>query len=265
MKYLIGVDAGTSSMKTILMDENGKIRAQAVKEYALYEPANGWAEQDPLDWKNAAFETIAAVVQRSQVQKEDIAGIGLTGQMHGLVMLDEDNQPIGSDRLLYLPFLMGERTPHMEPDYRGAFVGLNSVHGQAHLLRAIMEGVAYCLADCNDILKRQGITVGSMGVCGGGSRSPVWQKIMANLFRCRLHTMKQEEGPAYGAAILAGVGAGIFPDVPGACARLTAEDQTIYWNESEAEQYQKFHRIYDAVYSHLRQDFSELAKLQERI
>lgn len=511
MKYLIGVDAGTSSMKTILMDENGKIRAQAVKEYALYEPANGWAEQDPLDWKNAAFETIAAVVQRSQVQKEDIAGIGLTGQMHGLVMLDEDNQPIGrsiiwcdqrskkqaqemlnrmpaeewletssnppiagwtaakilwmreneperfarcrkillpkdyirfvltgifatdvsdasgmqilnvrdrcwsgkvldlleidrglladvyesceptgtvlpeiaaklglsertivvagasdnaaaavgtgvvkegqafttigtsavvythldhytaipegglhlcccavpgcwhtmggpqsaglsiewfkekfcgdlvrqakdegrgfydlvnemtdeipigSDRLLYLPFLMGERTPHMEPDYRGAFVGLNSVHGQAHLLRAIMEGVAYCLADCNDILKRQGITVESMGVCGGGSRSPVWQKIMANLFRCRLHTMKQEEGPAYGAAILAGVGAGIFPDVPGACARLTAEDQTIYWNESEAEQYQKFHRIYDAVYSHLRQDFSELAKLQERI
>lgn len=101
---------------------------------------------------------------------------------------------------------MGERTPHMDPLYRGAFLGLNTVHTQAHMLRAIMEGVVFCLADCNDLLKDQGIEITSLRACGGGSTSPVYRKMLADLFRCGIHTLANKEGgAAFGAAILAGV------------------------------------------------------------
>ena len=94
MNYLIGIDLGTSATKTVLFDENGTVIASASKEYPLYQPQNGWAEQDPEDWKNAALETIAKVVKESGVDREDIKGLGISGQMHGLVMLDENNEVI---------------------------------------------------------------------------------------------------------------------------------------------------------------------------
>lgn len=94
MNCLIGIDIGTSATKTILMEESGTVLAQATKAYPMYQPDNGWAEQDPKDWKNAVVDTIKQVVRQSNVAKEDVKGIGLSGQMHGLVMLDEDNRPI---------------------------------------------------------------------------------------------------------------------------------------------------------------------------
>lgn len=89
MNYLIGIDLGTSSTKTVLFDEDGNVIASAGKDYPLYTPNNGWAEQKPEDWRNAALETIAKVVKESGVSADDIKGLGISGQMHGLVMLDE--------------------------------------------------------------------------------------------------------------------------------------------------------------------------------
>lgn len=489
------------------MGENGTIVGQASFEYPMYQPGNGWAEQEPLDWKTAVFATIREVVKKTGVSKEEVVGIGLSGQMHGLVMLDEENQPIGrsiiwcdqrtakqtkemlelapmekwlevtanppiagwtaakilwmreneperfrkcrkillpkdyirfvltggfatdvadasgmqlldvknrcwsdeilkilkldkslfakvyesqeitgyllpevavelgltqrtavvagasdnacaavgtgvvregeafttigtsaivyshldhytsipdgglhvcccavpgcwhtmggpqsaglslewfkdkfcqdviagakaegrniydvitemtenipigSEKLLYLPFLMGERTPHIDPNYRGAFVGLNVIHSQAHMLRAIMEGVTYSLADCNNILKGQGVDVVSMRVCGGGSRSPVWQKMMAALYGCDVKTLKQEEGPAYGAAILAGTGTGVFSSIQDACSRFIQETDTVACDEKVRGEYLPYHRIYDRICEDLRADFSALAEL----
>ena len=94
MRYLIGIDIGTSATKTILMDEEGNVAAQAVRDYPLYQPDNGWAEQAPEDWQQAALETLKQVVEQSGVNRGDIQGIGLSGQMHGLVMLDEAGNPI---------------------------------------------------------------------------------------------------------------------------------------------------------------------------
>ena len=94
MRYLIGIDIGTSATKTILMDEEGNVAAQAVRDYPLYQPDNGWAEQEPEDWKQAVLETLKQVVEQSGVNRDDIKGIGLSGQMHGLVMLDEAGNPI---------------------------------------------------------------------------------------------------------------------------------------------------------------------------
>jgi xylulokinase len=170
--------------------------------------------------------------------------------------------PIGSDKLIYLPYLMGERTPHMNPYCRGSFIGLNAVHTQANMLRAIMEGVTYSLADCNDILKKLGVNVHSMRVCGGGSKSPVWKNIMAALYRCNIKTLKQEEGPAYGVAILAGVAIGAFPSIQEACENFIKEDKVIYFNEEEAALYEKYHELYDKLYQDLKEDFGLLADIR---
>ena len=507
MKYLVGVDIGTSATKTIMMNEEGKIIASASCEYPLYEPANGWAEQDPLDWKNAVFTTIKDVVNKAKIDPEEVVSIGLSGQMHGLVMLDEEGKvlansiiwcdgrsseqveemlkimpeeewmritgnpplaswtaakilwvrenwpetyekckhillpkdyvryeltgvfatdvsdatgmqlldvkkrdwsdkvvekleidqswlarvyespeitgyltrtvaeeigltektavvaggsdnacaalgtgvvhegqafttigtsavvythleqytmipggglhmcccavpgcwhtmggpqsaglsvewfkknycgdlvekakekgesfydlmnqmtekvPIGSDKLIYLPFLMGERTPHIRPEYRGAFLGLNTIHTQAHMLRAIMEGITYCLADCNEMLKEQGVTVRSMRACGGGSKSKLWRKIMADLFDCDVYTLEQEEGPAYGGAILAGVGAGIFDSVQSACDSFIKEKSVIKPDVKEQEVYKKYLAVYNQMYESLVDSFLMLNKV----
>ena len=144
------------------------------------------------------------------IQKADEEGASLYDTITEMV----EHVSVGSEKLLYLPFLMGERTPHIDPLYRGAFLGLNVIHTQAHLLRAIMEGIAYCLADCNNLLKNQGVRVVSMRACGGGSRSVVWRKIMAALYQCNVCTLVPGSGdPAYGAAILAGAGTGVFSSI----------------------------------------------------
>ena len=94
MNYLRGIDVGASATKTVLFDEKGQVVVSASREYPLYQPENGWAEQKPEDWRDAVLETISQVVKESRVSKEDIKGIGLSGQMHGLVMLDEKNEVI---------------------------------------------------------------------------------------------------------------------------------------------------------------------------
>ena len=94
MNYLLGVDLGTSGTKTVLFDEDGNVVASKTIEYPLYQEKNGWAEQEPLDWWNAAADTIHAVITESGVDNKDIKGLGISGQMHGLVMLDKDGNVI---------------------------------------------------------------------------------------------------------------------------------------------------------------------------
>lgn len=140
MRYLIGIDIGTSATKTILMDEEGNVAAQAVRDYPLYQPDNGWAEQAPEDWQQAALETLKQVVEQSGVNGDDIKGIGLSGQMHGLVMLDEAGNPIRrsiiwcdqrsgqqvDEMLKLLPYENGWRLqpiPPLRPGQRQSFCG----------------------------------------------------------------------------------------------------------------------------------------------
>lgn len=507
MNYLIGIDVGTSATKTVLFDEKGTVIASASQEYPLYQPHNGWAEQNPEDWRDAVLTTIKTVVTASAAAKEDIQGIGLSGQMHGLVMLDEagnvirpsiiwcdqrtgaevedmlevmprerwiehtanppltgwtaakilwvrkhepehyakcrhillpkdyiryiltgvfatevsdasgmqlldvpgrcwskevldalsidphllgtvyescqvtgtllpeiaeqtglstktkvvggagDNAaaavgtgivrdgtafttigtsgvvfahtskisidpkgrvhtcccavpgawhimgvtqgaglslkwfkeqfcqdyaaqaeqegcdiydrinadiqtiPAGSDKLIYLPYLMGERTPHLDPDCRGVFFGLSAIHTKKHLLRAVMEGVSYSLNDCNQLLKEMGVNVTQMMACGGGGKSPVWRQMLADLYQCTVKTVKQAEGPALGAAILAGVGCGIYSSVEEACASLISEKSSTEPIEEHVKVYEAYHQLYQKLYQSLKEDYKTLASL----
>ena len=507
MAYLIGVDLGTSGTKTVLFAEDGTVAASCTIEYPLYQPQNGWAEQDPLDWWNAVCGTTKAVIAKAGISASEIKGVGLSGQMHGLVMLDKsgnvlrksiiwcdqrtakeceeitqkvgaenlikitanpaltgftaskimwvknnepeiyekcahillpkdfirykltgefatevsdasgmqlldvpnrkwsdqvldalqidksllgkvyespeitgkvtkaasdltglaegtavvggagdnaaaavgtgtvqdgrafttigtsgvvfahtsklsidpkgrvhtfccavpgawhvmgvtqgaglslkwfrdnfcheemiaaagmkkdpyflmDKQaeqiPIGSDRLLYLPYLMGERTPHLDPNCRGVFFGLSAMHTRQHLLRAVMEGVTFSQRDSVEVLREMGVSINEMLACGGGGSSPLWRQMLADVYDCPVKTVVSKEGPALGVAILAGAGTGVYSSVQDGCAAVIKTNSPQNPISQNSAEYEKFYNIYRALYPALKNNFSELAKL----
>ena len=507
MSYVIGVDCGTSGTKTVLFDETGAVIASATIEYPMYQPKNGYAEQEPSDWANAMKDTIKSVMAKSGVNRHDVKGIGISGQMHGLVMLDRDNNvlrrsiiwcdqrtaaeveqmntlvgrdklveitanpaltgwtaakilwvknnepeiysrvahillpkdylrfiltgeyatevsdasgmqlldvpnrkwsdellsafgidrswlgkvyescevtgtltkaaadelglckdtvvvggagdnaaaavgtgvvedgkafttigtsgvvfahtsgisidkqgrvhtccaavpgawhvmgvtqgaglslkwfrdnfciteketaklmgvdeyylmdkaaekvPVGANRLLYLPYLMGERTPHLDPDARGVFFGLSAIHTRRDMLRAVMEGVAYSLRDCVEVFREMNVSVNDMMACGGGGSSPLWRSMLADLYSCDVKTAASKEGPALGVAILACVGAGIYTCVQEACSAIVRTDKVQSPDAGNVPEYEKYYQLYREIYPALKNSFSRLAQL----
>ncbi len=507
MAYVIGVDCGTSGTKTVLFDESGNVIASHTVEYPMYQPKNGYAEQDPADWENAMVETIKAVMAKSGVKKEDVKGIGISGQMHGLVMLDKNNKvlrnsiiwcdqrtaaqvswmnenigekklieitanpaltgwtaakilwvkdnepeifekcrhillpkdylrfiltgeyatevsdasgmqlldvpgrkwsselcekmgidmsllgkvyesceitgvltgkmaealglekgtpvvggagdnaaaavgtgvvedgkafttigtsgvvfahtssisidpkgrvhtccaavpgswhvmgvtqgaglslkwfrdnfcsaeketaklmgvdeyylmdkeaetiPVGADRLLYLPYLMGERTPHLDPDARGVFFGLSAMHTKKHMLRAVLEGVSYSLRDCVEVFREMNISVSDMMACGGGGSSPLWRSMLADLYDCPVKTVASKEGPALGVALLATVGADIYSSVPEACKAVIKTDKIQQPTAENVPVYEKYYRLYTQLYPALKEQYKTLGSI----
>lgn len=510
MQYIMGIDIGTSGTKTVLFTTNGDPVASHTEEYPLYQPRNGWAEQDPQDWWNACVEGIRRVLQESQADPAQIKGIGLSGQMHGLVMLDEDGQvlrrsiiwcdgrtakecqeitekvgaqrlieitanpaltgftagkilwvrhnepeiyarcrhillpkdyiryrltgalasemsdasgtnlldvpgrcwsqeilekleidpswmpklyespeitgtvtretaaltglaegtpvvggagdnaaaavgtgvveegkafttigtsgvvfahsdrvtidpqgrvhtfchavpgcwtvmsctlaaglslkwfrdtfcsaemqaaqgmgvdpyvlmdqqadrvPIGADRLLYLPYLMGERSPLLDPDARGVFFGLSAIHNKYTMLRAVMEGVTYSLRQCLDILRGMGVVSTEMLACGGGGTSRVWRQMLADVYGCPVKTVVSKEGPALGVAILAGVGTGVWPSVQEACRQVIRTNPQQDPIPENSRRYEEVYQIYAGLYPALKESFQQLARLEDR-
>jgi xylulokinase len=169
--------------------------------------------------------------------------------------------PIGCDRLLFLPYMNGERTPHLDPDCRGVFFGLSAIHTQKDVIRSVMEGVTYALKDSLDIIRGMGADVTDFTACGGGGSSPLWRQMLADVFGCRVGVAQSQEGPAVGAAILAGVGAGVYSSVPDACDKLITASVPVDPNPSATEKYGKFHKLYQSLYNSLKDEFKVLAGL----
>jgi xylulokinase len=136
---------------------------------------------------------------------------------YDVLMEEASSVPPGSDGLLWAPYLMGERTPHLDPLARGALVGITAQHTRAHMARAILEGVAFSLRDTFEILKQMQVPVESIRLGGGGARAQLWRQIQADVYGLPVAVNVAEEGAAYGAALLAGVGAGVWLSVPAAC------------------------------------------------
>lgn len=473
MRYLIGVDLGTSGTKTVLFDENGTVIRTAHAEYPMNQPQNGYAEQNPEDWKNAVLKTVDAVMSGG----EPISAIGLSGQMHGLVMLDRNGQvirpailwcdqrserqcmeltgkvgkdniisitanpaltgftaskilwvkehepqnfdrcahillpkdyvrycmtgifatdvsdasgtqlldvpnrrwsgemldaigissdmlpklfestgitgfyrgipvvagggdnacaavgsgtvrsgrafttigtsgvvfahtdtpvidphgrvhtfccavpgkwhvmgvtqaaglslkwfrenfaptcsygeidrlaasvPIGADGVRYLPYLMGERTPYLDPSVRGAFLGLSGFHKKEHLMRAVLEGVSYSLKDCLSVFNEMQIYPDSMALVGGGAKSDFWKQMLADVFGMNLSVPDVSEGAALGAAILGGVGVGLYDSVEAACDHMIGNKATCYANPYAVQEYSGEYEIYRTLYDRVK-------------
>lgn len=123
----------------------------------------------------------------------------------------------GSNGIIYLPYLMGERTPHLDPDCRGVFFGLSAKHTKREMIRAVMEGVVYSLRDCLEIIEGLGVEISQVRASGGGGKSPLWRQMQADVFNRDICTINASEGPAFGVALLAGVGAGVYRSVEEAC------------------------------------------------
>lgn len=168
--------------------------------------------------------------------------------------------PAGCDGLLFLPYLTGERTPHPDPLARGAFVGLTVRHALPHLTRAVLEGVAFGLRDSFELMKAAGLgRIDQVRITGGGAKSALWRAILADVLGVELVTVNTAEGAAYGAALLAATGVGIFPDVDAACAatiRVTGRTEP----GEAAVVYQDLYPLYRDLYPALRPTFTALGK-----
>ena len=166
--------------------------------------------------------------------------------------------PAGSEGLVFLPYLMGERTPHLDPQARGVWFGLTAAHRRAHLTRSVMEGVAYSLRDCLDVLVAMGVPVDEIRASGGGARSPLWRQIQADVFGRDVLTVNAAEGPAYGAALLAGVGAGLWSGVPEACDATIAVTSRLTPDAARQATYARGHEIYRELYARLKPVFPRI-------
>jgi xylulokinase len=161
--------------------------------------------------------------------------------------------PAGSDGVYWAPYLMGERTPHCDPNARAALVGLSASHTRAHVIRAILEGVAFSLRDSFTIFQELNVPVERILLGGGGGRSPLWRQIQADVYQHPVETVQAEEGAAYGAAILAGVGAGHWNSVEEACDAVVQTAHRVEPNPRDAAILDQAYRTYRKIYPALRE------------
>jgi len=173
------------------------------------------------------------------------------GASYDALVKEAAEAPAGADGLLWAPYLMGERTPHLDPNARGALVGLTAQHTRAHVIRAILEGVAFSLRDTFTIFRELSVPVNSIRLGGGGARSSLWQQIQADIYGMPVDLVAAEEGAAYGAALLAGVGAGAWRSVEAACETAVHVAKRVAPIGSNVElmnrRYEEYRKLYPAL------------------
>ena len=175
---------------------------------------------------------------------------------------EAESAAAGSEGLLFLPYLSGERTPHPDPLARGAFVGLTLRHSRAHMTRAVLEGVAFGLKDILTLIQNTGLgPITQVRASGGGAKGALWRQILASVLEADLVTVNTSEGAAFGAALLAGVGAGAWPEVTYACREsIHITGQTLPSNE-QVDVYHKIYPLYHELYPALRSTSGKLSTL----
>ena len=185
----------------------------------------------------------------------DVEGYELLNKQAG-------NVDAGSGGLIFLPYLSGERTPHADPYARGVFFGLSYLHTQDHFVRSIMEGVAFSQLDCLSLMRQVGIASDKVVLFGGGAKSRVWRQIISDVFSTKIVTLNIEEGPAYGAALLAGVGADIYKSVGEATSRTIKEVSQTNPIGENVKKYENLYKVYKSLYEDLKGDFEKLHAIQ---
>ncbi len=168
---------------------------------------------------------------------------------------------VGAEGLFFLPYLTGERTPHFDPDAKGGWIGLTVRHGRPHLIRSVLEGATYAMRDCLELIREMGAPIEQIRVSGGGARNPLWRQIQADIYGHDVHTLNSTEGPAFGVALLAMVGAGAFASVPEACdATIRLSERT--GSDSGARAfYDRGYQIYTGLYRDLHESFAAMSRL----
>ncbi|MCC6446129.1 MAG: xylulokinase [Armatimonadetes bacterium] len=181
-----------------------------------------------------------------------------------IIAMEAAQAPAGSEGLIFLPYLTGERTPHADPYARGVFFGLTLRHSRAHTARSVMEGAAYAMRDSFEIFKEMSVPVSQVRASGGGARSPFWRQMQADITGQTHVTINADEGPAFGVALLAAVGTGLYASVEEACdAAIQVVTKTPPVPAITAV-YNDFYPIYSALYGSLKPHFAEVQRAVER-
>ena len=205
-----------------------------------------------LQWYRNQFGEMESAVAR-----------GMDTEAYELMSVAAGKAPAGSEGLFFLPYLTGERTPHCDPYARAAWVGLSLRHGRSHMIRSVMEGGTYAMRDCLEIIKGMNIPVSEIRVSGGGARSGFWRQLQADIYGQDVCVTNSDEGPAYGVALLASVGAGAYSDVVEACsATIQVTGSTATCSTAKAA-YDRAYPMYGKLYQSLKGDFPKLAELAE--
>jgi len=180
---------------------------------------------------------------------------------YDLIIREAEKVRPGSDGLLWLPYLMGERTPHLDSEARGMWFGMTAAHTRAHLIRSILEGVAFSLRDSLEIFRELGIPVEQIRASGGGSRSPFWRQIQADIYGKELVTLQTSEGSALGAALLAGVGGKIYSSVEESAKEAIRVKESMAPNPENVAAYEPYYQVYRGLYPAVKEFSHTLARL----
>lgn len=165
---------------------------------------------------------------------------------------------LGENHVFFLPYLMGERSPHNDPDARGTFIGMTMDTTRADMTQAVLEGVAFAIRDSFEVAKSLGIKINRTRICGGGAKSQLWKKIVANVLNIKVDSIESEEGPGYGGAMLAAVGCGEFKNVEEAAEKLVKVVDTVEPDEKLAKKYEEKYQIFKEIYPTVKNLFKKL-------
>ena len=177
-----------------------------------------------------------------------------------LDQLAEEIEP-GSEGLIFLPYLYGERTPHADANARGVYFGISGKHDQRHFIRSVLEGVTFALKDSLELIKDKGVKIKEIRAIGGGAKSGIWQQILADVLGEKINLLNVEEGPAFGAALIAGVGVGVYDSFTEAVNRIIKVKKTIVPGIQNAERYNQYYQLYKKLYYSLKDNFKDLKNL----
>lgn len=192
-----------------------------------------------------------------ETQMESLSGI----DAYNLLTAQAESVPPGSEGLIFLPYLTGERTPHADANARGVFCGITPRHTKGHMIRAILEGVVFALRDSLEIIKNMGTEVPQIRAIGGGAKSPLWRQMQADIMNVGIATLNIDEGPAFGAALLAGVAAGVYPSVTEAAEAAISVVSVTEPNPETVSIYEEYYQEYRALYPALKESFRRMSQL----
>ena len=195
---------------------------------------------------------------------QGLAGIPAS-QRYAAATQEAEKIAAGSEGILFLPYLNGERTPHADPQARGSFVGLNTTHSRGHLTRSVMEGITFALRDSLEIIESLGVPIKQVRASGGGSQNPMWRQMQADVFGKKITTLEVEQGPAFGVALLAAVGDGAYKNIEAACkATLKISDETKP-DRKAVKSYNQLFPLYRDLYGPLKSTMNQLAEIQSTV
>lgn len=192
-------------------------------------------------------------------QSEQLQATETGADVYDILTKEAEIAPPGSEGLIFLPYLSGERTPYPDPDAKGSFIGLTLRHNKPHIVRSILEGIAYSLRDCLELTSTIGIDTQQVRISGGGARSKFWRQILADVFNKELVTLNSTEGAPFGAALIASVAAGFFNSIEEACLNSLSVESRIEPKLENVRIYNDFYPIYGNLYDDLKDTFSSIS------